>query len=86
MEDGGTGEVLGFAGVRTAPFQSGSRRREDAMARRGGLAQSSKTLRRADAMARRAWRRFGRAAYGLDDNTGFWQFLGVVWRGGQWEL
>jgi len=34
MEDGGSGEVLGFAGVRTAPFQSAR-----------GLAQS-KTWRR----------------------------------------
>src|SRR5581483_3966939 len=34
MEDGGSGEVLGFAGVRTAPFQSAR-----------GLAQS-KTCRR----------------------------------------
>src|SRR5581483_10440660 len=85
MEDGGIGEVLGFAGVRAVPFQSASRRREDAVARRGGLAQS-KTRRRAAAMARRAWRRFGRASYGLDDNTGFRQFWGVLWRGGQWEL
>ena len=85
MEDGGIGEVLGFVGVRAVPFQSASRRREDAVARQGGLAQS-KTRRRAAAIARRAWRRFGRASYGLDDTTGFRQCLGGLWRGGQWEL
>src|SRR5581483_5430204 len=85
MEDGGIGEVLGFVGVRAVPFQSASRRREDAVARQGGLAQS-KTRRRAAAMARRAWRRFGRTGFEPDDNTGFRQFWGVLWRGGQWEL
>src|SRR5581483_3413327 len=63
MEDGGSGEVLGFAGVRTAPFQSAR-----------GLAQS------------KTWRRFGRASYVLDDNTGFWQFLGVLRRDEQREM
>src|SRR5581483_325027 len=85
MEDGGIGEVLGFVGVRAVPFQSASRRREDAVARQGGLAQSSKARRRAAAMARRAWRRFGRAGFDAD-SIGFWQFWGVLWRGGQWEL
>src|SRR5581483_3594277 len=63
MEDGGGGEVLGFAGVRTAPFQSAR-----------GLAQS------------KTCRRFGRAAYGPDDNTGFRQGWGVLWAGELWEL
>src|SRR5581483_9538148 len=63
MEDGGSGEVLGFAGVRTAPFQSAR-----------GLAQS------------KTWRRFGRAVYGLGDNTGFWQCLGVIWTGERREM
>jgi len=63
MEDGGGGEVLGFAGVRAVPFQSAR-----------GLAQS------------KTCRRFGRAGFGPDDNTGFRQFWGVLWAGERWEL